>query len=61
MLTPNETIYENVDDIPNFFMDSAMSWAIALILLEYLMTDKKNYALNGYKSPRFGKHYVAAA
>ncbi|KAK6058707.1 hypothetical protein COOONC_03721 [Cooperia oncophora] len=45
MFTPNE---KNVDDIPNFFLDSAMSWAIALILLEYLMTDKKNYAFERY-------------
>ncbi|KAK6040585.1 hypothetical protein COOONC_21910 [Cooperia oncophora] len=46
MVTPNETIYTNADDIPNFYLDPGMTWTFALILLELLLLDKSKYAFN---------------
>lgn len=45
MVTPNETIYKTVEEIPNI-LEPATTWMLVMILLEYLLVDEKQYAFN---------------
>ncbi|KAK5981806.1 hypothetical protein GCK32_000331 [Trichostrongylus colubriformis] len=46
MATPNETFYENVEDIPNYFRSPATSWMLTIIVLEFVLLDKKKREFN---------------
>ncbi|KAK5977495.1 hypothetical protein GCK32_002201 [Trichostrongylus colubriformis] len=46
MATPNETFYENAEDVPNYFRSPATSWMLLFIVLEYLLLDKKKREFN---------------
>ncbi|XGW11862.1 hypothetical protein V3C99_012937 [Haemonchus contortus] len=45
LVTPNETIYPTVEEIPNF-LEPATTWMLLLVVLEYLLLDEKKYAFN---------------
>ncbi|KAK6055096.1 fatty acid hydroxylase family protein [Cooperia oncophora] len=50
MVTPNETLYTKIEDIPNYFLEPGAAWMFLLVVCEYLITDvmlgKKKYAFN---------------
>ncbi|KAK6052783.1 hypothetical protein COOONC_09712 [Cooperia oncophora] len=46
MVTPNETIYSNFEDIPNYYLNPGTTWMFALIFVEFLLLDEEKYALN---------------
>ncbi|WKX95517.1 hypothetical protein Q1695_012180 [Nippostrongylus brasiliensis] len=45
MVTPNETTFESVEDIPDI-LKPATTWMLLLVLLEYLVLDEKKYSFN---------------
>ncbi|KAK6734097.1 hypothetical protein RB195_017708 [Necator americanus] len=45
LVTPNETTFETVEEIPNI-IEPASTWMLLLVLLEYLFLDEKKYAFN---------------
>ncbi|KAK6042226.1 hypothetical protein COOONC_20268 [Cooperia oncophora] len=48
MVTPNETIHTRLEDIPNYLIDPISTWTFVLVVLEFLILDKKKYAFNDH-------------
>ncbi|EYC16888.1 hypothetical protein Y032_0032g2549 [Ancylostoma ceylanicum] len=45
LVTPNETTYNTVEEIPNI-LEPATTWMLILVVLEFLLLDEKKYAFN---------------